>query len=929
MALTIYDMIAKVSWETNPHEVRELTKLTAAQDKMVDELTASNKKLEQQIIKTNDTAKLKKYNDQLTENKKRIDSITTSQKKQGDMIDQLKTKQRNFIEELKKGGDPQHVQGILRNLRAVENQLRIVDRQVVSMPAKFGNIGSQLLTGITGGIVGGGIVGTLTALGMGMSTFFGNALDEAADAEAGLLRFKQTLDNLKMGKYFDELVEDADRWAAKSKNLFDNDDILAGQAKLIEGTRITKDELKSLIPVAIDLAAKLGVNVVDASTLLTNAIIGKASPELKQLGLNMKGVGTQTLRVAEITGDFAKLLSGSVDVALETTAGRTKQLNQELANLEEQLGTKLLPLQRKWMQFKLGIVEGLSTIFETEDDKVSTRSEKLAQGMLVRLNQFGGKLTEQQVQKKIDLESKYVSKIKEALQINQDIVDSHKSAAASIDANNRNERLRNTLIERQSTLLAYQYFQQQKFANSKDGKIIFNPNAGADDPIEKEKKDKHVAKVKIKTQKELAEEFRKLTEQEFSDNLKLREQYNEHELYLIELLNSTGALTEEHYQDLLLERKVKFFAEQIVFYEDYGKETYNIKLEQLKAEEALIERYRLRARTKALAEKPVTGEFVPGTRGDISVPDGFTSAFATDPEITAARAKEAEINKIKRDGIKERNRMAREELFSNIQMLASEISGMLSQEISRTDKLISLQEERLENAKKSSTASVKIEEDRLTQLTIRRQKYERDQRIIDAAVIVANQAVAVSAAIVGIANAVKEGNALLVAANVVAVLAGLAAGYAAVRSINADTFYEGGYTGDGDARQESTAIGRRPYTYHKKEYVMNERLTSKHKDMFDGLHKGDLIVQKIGSAYYLKPALDTNAIVSDSETVRNSGRTNGDDFMAMVTELRETKEFLKNLKLTVTNTFDAGGFGTHVASQLNSKILLNKLAAGG
>lgn len=55
----------------------------------------------------------------------------------------------------------------------------------------------------------------------------------------------------------------------------------------------------------------------------------------------------------------------------------------------------------------------------------------------------------------------------------------------------------------------------------------------------------------------------------------------------------------------------------------------------------------------------------------------------------------------------------------------------------------------------------------------------------------------------------------------------------------------------------------------------------------------------------------------------------GDDYMAMVTELRETKEFLKNLKLSVTNTFDARGFGTEIASQFQSKILMNKIASGG
>ncbi len=37
-------------------------------------------------------------------------------------------------------------------------------------------------------------------------------------------------------------------------------------------------------------------------------------------------------------------------------------------------------------------------------------------------------------------------------------------------------------------------------------------------------------------------------------------------------------------------------------------------------------------------------------------------------------------------------------------------------------------------------------------------------------------------------------------------------------------FYEGGYTGDGDPREQSLALGKKPYIYHKKEYVVNHEL---------------------------------------------------------------------------------------------------------
>lgn len=37
-------------------------------------------------------------------------------------------------------------------------------------------------------------------------------------------------------------------------------------------------------------------------------------------------------------------------------------------------------------------------------------------------------------------------------------------------------------------------------------------------------------------------------------------------------------------------------------------------------------------------------------------------------------------------------------------------------------------------------------------------------------------------------------------------------------------FYEGGYTGDGNPREESTAVGKRPYIYHKQEYIIPHKL---------------------------------------------------------------------------------------------------------
>ncbi len=53
------------------------------------------------------------------------------------------------------------------------------------------------------------------------------------------------------------------------------------------------------------------------------------------------------------------------------------------------------------------------------------------------------------------------------------------------------------------------------------------------------------------------------------------------------------------------------------------------------------------------------------------------------------------------------------------------------------------------------------------------------------------------------------------------------------------SFFVGGYTGEGDPRQSSTAIGPRPYEYHRREFVMPHDLTDQYRhSLFEPLHQG-------------------------------------------------------------------------------------------
>ncbi len=277
----------------------------------------------------------------------------------------------------------------------------------------------------------------------------------------------------------------------------------------------------------------------------------------------------------------------------------------------------------------------------------------------------------------------------------------------------------------------------------------------------------------------------------------------------------------------------------------------------------------------------------------------------------------------------ELNRQYRQDLYDNTLAAIDSAQMIISVEQDKNDRLIQLQQERIDNIRnsqeKGSKESLKVEEDRLNELLAKRRRYEQQQRVIDAAVIAANQAVAISGAIATIA---KADNPILIAANVLAILAGIGATVAGIKGAFQDDtgFFVGGYTGDGDPRQTSTAVGRRPYKYHRGEFVMDHDLTNKHRDLFDGMHKRELMVQKLNDGYYVGPkVLDTDRAISDYHTAKNYTL----DSTGVISELQTTNKLLRRGRVVVENNFDVKGFSTSLASQITQTEFRRKMTKLG
>lgn len=163
--------------------------------------------------------------------------------------------------------------------------------------------------------------------------------------------------------------------------------------------------------------------------------------------------------------------------------------------------------------------------------------------------------------------------------------------------------------------------------------------------------------------------------------------------------------------------------------------------------------------------------------------------------------------------------------------------AVINIKIQEIDALSDIQQKRVNDAKsiadKGNAELVELEQKRLDDLTEQRKKFVAQQQALATLELIANTAIAVS-------KAAAQGGALA-AIGIVAALSALGVGLLQARSMASQAaYYEGGYTGDGNPRDVSHAIGQKPYTYHKGEFVFDHEKTGKYKGIFQDIHSGNI-----------------------------------------------------------------------------------------
>lgn len=836
----IFDLLARVSWDTNAAELDKLNAAMKQQDKTLEELRLKGRRLEDQLVKTNDPKKQAALTAELKKTAQAADAIVKGQQKQLEVQKQLTQRAKELGTELRKANDPKQVQGLLRELHKVENQLdamgnkaTIAGGKMSGIMDKVGGLGQSVMAGFGLGLGTFGVealIGQLTQLGAAAVQEF-----EAADRTTRLLQ--GTLQNLGQEQYFDGLMREANQ-LAQTFGYLDNDDIVDAQQKLLTYGKLTRQEISSLLPIIIDFAARTGKDIPSATELVIGALEGQGR-QLKQYGINLKDAETFTERLALVQGTLGEKVKGAAQDFMQSSEGIKAAAEQQKANILEEYGEAASKIEMFWKTAVAGLYTFIRDMARSADD---ARKEAL-KGIADDAQEYAEGLT------------------KEELAIQQ-----------------RQSKVREMEIKASLKRIADM--------RAMDGKKMSS-------------EERFQLQERIKNEEELVA---KAT----AKNLAVAKASREFDA------------KEKARQEEEARVKAERAADAAASNEKKTKETKEKKPKPVKIQIAVDF---MGPDGQPLPDAPSRG----GIQGFFDTIYDNLAKLRSEQEKTArqesqrqsaarqARRDEDEADRKKKRDWEEEDA---EKLFNEVLNAASTAQQIISIEQEKTDRLIELQQQRVDAAKDNSKVSLKIEEDRLNALLERRQKYERAQRAIDAAVIVANQAVAISGAIRAITDA--GGNPVLIAANAIAIAASIAAAIAAVRSGFGDVgFKEGGYTGDGDPNQESTAVGRRPYKYHKGEFVMDADLTADHRDLFEGIHKRRLKVRQLDDGqYYIAP--DVDKLSADYQTAKYSTQDG-----QVLSELSAMRRLMQQREVSVTNNFDADGFGQAVASQMGQIHLKN------
>lgn len=735
----------------------------------------------------------------------------------------------------------------VQEIKVLNKELAVLAGQIdkISGAGRGGGILGQLKGGLLTGLgIGGGLgVAGVAASGVGALMNFLNESGEIASKVEGV---KRAFDALNQPNLLSNLRE-------ATRGTVNDLDLMQNAIKFSNfGLPVEK------LAVAFDFARRRARDTGESVDYLVESIVtgvGRQSP------LILDNLGISAKRVAEefkATGNFAEAAfkiiqeeSAKAGKDIDTLAEKQQQLNVKIQNQQIEVG--------KSFNFYSGLVKSFLADFVSEGNFALTSQFLNAQEQSEKLAEEQGKINENANQVYLQRYKVFIDQYRDAdyegrARIKKNAEESFRDLQATTLKFYRNSK------EIADFFLAGQAQAYKSFI-ANVAKIPLNLNTLSPSSLRGRSRDEltalqdqisqtsggltagdpRIAQFKA-LNKAIQEELKK-TDVSYRESAPKVDKYKKN----LEDLAATLAKLKKEFKDV--DGVFKEFEADLVGREQAQTQAYNEFFQTLGLRLLPTGNPNAGALAATLEEQQNSKipkfETLKDARAQLKIEqDALTEAKKRSDFIAKERA-ERRIEEVKVQ-IAEFNRAGRVRVltsaYEGLQTVLQTLNSLYAEQGRMLDQQYQVQSDRVQQAavlaERGNLAEYNAEKKRLDAIQTERERNVRRQLQINAVLQASNSAVALTEAIGAIVSAASKGDPYTIAARVIAAVAALVSGVAALRSAfsaNSTGFAEGGFTGDGGKYEPAGIV-------HKGEFVMNKENTAKYRPILEAMHTGNFPV---------------------------------------------------------------------------------------
>lgn len=207
-------------------------------------------------------------------------------------------------------------------------------------------------------------IGNLSAksaiTGASLVAFGATSIKAFSESEAAQLKLNDAFD--KFPTLADTSVTSLNKLNAEmqKKTRFDDEAYAAAESTLAQ-YKLTGQQLKDLTPLVADFAAKTGQDLTSAADTVGKALLGQGRG-LKAVGIKFTDTGNLAGNFTQIMGGLRAQVGGFAEKEGQTAAGKAAILKNQFGELQETVGSLLVPALSSVVGALTPIIEGFNSL---------------------------------------------------------------------------------------------------------------------------------------------------------------------------------------------------------------------------------------------------------------------------------------------------------------------------------------------------------------------------------------------------------------------------------------------------------------------------------------------------------------------------------------------------------------------------------------